>query len=81
MEEGTPIGHLQSAVIDHAAALQKGARPGDIVVSENLAGAALIELGALAPVPRGTGEQRAFSWLAGREGQLPSGASGSAEEP
>lgn len=63
---GTPIGYLQSAVIDRAAALQKSAQPDDIVVSGDLSALALSELGRYgrhegAPV----GGTAAFSWRAG----------------
>lgn len=54
LEAGTPIGHLQSPVIDRAAALQKQAEPGNIVVSEELQTVAEQELGprdALTQVP------------------------------
>jgi class 3 adenylate cyclase len=66
MEEGTPLGHLQSSVIDRAAALQKRAAPGDIVVSSEVAGAALVELGNLAPLAEPIGGEPAFSWQAAR---------------
>jgi class 3 adenylate cyclase len=64
IEEGTPLGHLQSPVIDRAAVLQKRAEPGEIVVSAEVAGAALVELGALAPVPEPAAGEPAFSWRA-----------------
>jgi class 3 adenylate cyclase len=66
IEPGVPVGHLQSAVIDRAAALQKRAAPGDIVVDHETAVTALTELGALAPLPFPTGSttERAFSWQA-----------------
>jgi class 3 adenylate cyclase len=67
MEEGTPLGHLQSPVIDRAAALQKRAEPGDIVVSAEAAGAALVELGNLAPLPGPMAGEPAFSWRAGQQ--------------
>lgn len=63
---GTPIGHLQSAVIDRAAALQKSASVDDIVVSGDLSSVALSELGRYG---RHTGSPEggapAFSWKAG----------------
>jgi class 3 adenylate cyclase len=65
MEEGTPLGHLQSPVIDRAAALQKRAVPGDIIVSQEVAGAALVELGTLAPLAEPIAGEPAFSWKAG----------------
>jgi class 3 adenylate cyclase len=46
IEPGVPVGHLQSAVIDRAATLQKRAAPGDIVVDHETAVTALTELGA-----------------------------------
>jgi class 3 adenylate cyclase len=65
MDEGTPLGHLQSPVIDRAAVLQKRAQPGDILVGGEVAGAALIELGALAPLTEPVAGEPAFSWRAG----------------
>jgi len=70
MEEGASIGYLDSPVIDRAAALQKSAEPGDIVVSGEVAGVALVELGGLAALPEPIQGQPAFSWKAGqRQGQ------------
>ncbi|HRF58782.1 MAG TPA: adenylate/guanylate cyclase domain-containing protein [Fimbriimonadaceae bacterium] len=59
--ERTPIGKLQSPVIDRAAALQKSAAPGQIVVEADVAATALIELGSLDPVASGP-EGPAFGW-------------------
>jgi class 3 adenylate cyclase len=42
---GTPIGHLDSPVIDRAAALQKRAEPGGVVLGEEASAAARAELG------------------------------------
>jgi class 3 adenylate cyclase len=67
IEQGTPLGHLQSLVIDRAAALQKRAEPGDIVVSSEVAGVALIELGTLAPLPETVAGEPAFASQMGRE--------------
>ena len=65
IEPGAPLGHLQSNVIDRAAVLQRRAAPGDIVVDEAAAIAALTELGALAPLSgEDGGGPRAFSWRA-----------------
>ncbi|WP_395138966.1 adenylate/guanylate cyclase domain-containing protein [Armatimonas sp.] len=63
---GAPIGHLQSAVIDRAAALQKSAASGDIIVSGDLAAEGLAALGRYgrhADSPEGG--VRGFSWRAG----------------
>lgn len=78
IEAGVPVGHLQSAVIDRAAALQKRAAPGDIVVDEASAVAALTELGALGPLNRegSGGEAPAFSWRASAGPEPSSGGSG-----
>jgi class 3 adenylate cyclase len=65
MEPGVPIGHLYSAVIDRAAALQKRAEAGDILVSAEMAGAAALELGNLTPLPEAIGGEPAFSWRGG----------------
>jgi len=66
LEPGMPLGHLNSAVVDRAAALQKRGLPGDIVVGGELAAAALVELGGLAPLPEEVHGSPAFSWLASR---------------
>ncbi len=66
IEEGVPLGHVHSPVIDRAAVLQKRAAEGDIVVSGEVAAAALIELGGLAPLPDTTDGQPAFSWRMGQ---------------
>lgn len=63
-EEGAPLGHIQSPVLDRAARLQKQAEPGDIVVGKEIAGAALVELGALTPLPEPVLGETAFSWRA-----------------
>lgn len=65
IEEGIPLGHLQSPVIDRAAALQKRAEPGDIAVSGELAATARVELGQLVPLSEPVGDTPAFSWRAG----------------
>jgi class 3 adenylate cyclase len=67
VEEGAPIGHLQSPVLDRAAALQKRAEPGDILVGGELAGAAFAELGRLVSLPEPVHGEAAFSWRAGAE--------------
>jgi class 3 adenylate cyclase len=71
VEEGVPLGHVHSAVIDRAAALQKRAGPGDIVVSGEVAPAALSELGALAALPEPVADAPAFSWRGERPAPLP----------
>lgn len=67
-EEGQPPGSVHSTVIDRAAVLQKQAEAGDILVSHEVAPAALTELGALAQVPASAGAELAFSWRAKRGG-------------
>jgi class 3 adenylate cyclase len=62
IEPGVPLGHLYSAVIDRAAALQKRAAPGDILVSGEMAGAASIELHGLTPLPELVAGGPALSW-------------------
>jgi class 3 adenylate cyclase len=65
IEEGMPLGHLQSPVIDRAAVLQKQAAPGDILVGEDLADVALAELGSLSRLPEPVAGAPAFSWRSG----------------
>lgn len=63
---GQPIGYLQSSVIDRAAALQKSALPGDIIVAGDLSPEGLSTLGRYgrhADSPEGG--VRGFSWRAG----------------
>jgi class 3 adenylate cyclase len=63
---GQPIGYLQSSVIDRAAALQKSAQPGDIIVAGDLSAEGLSALGRYgrhADSPEGG--VRGFSWRAG----------------
>jgi class 3 adenylate cyclase len=63
---GQPIGYLQSAVIDRAAALQKSAPSGDIVVSGDLSAEGLATLGRYGRHPDSPeGGVRGFSWRAG----------------
>ena len=62
LEEGVPLGELQSSVVDRAAMLQKRADPGAIVVSGEVAAAGLVELGTLSPLPEQGDEERSFSW-------------------
>jgi class 3 adenylate cyclase len=72
IEEGMPLGHLQSPVIDRAAALQKQAAPGDILVGEELADVALAELGSLSRLSEPVAGSPAFSWRSGgQHGVLP----------
>ncbi|HTE20128.1 MAG TPA: adenylate/guanylate cyclase domain-containing protein, partial [Armatimonadota bacterium] len=66
LEAGMPLGYLHSPVIDRAAALQKRAEPGDILVSEEVAPAALMELGSLARLPEAVAGGTVFSWRAGQ---------------
>jgi class 3 adenylate cyclase len=60
--EGTDIQALQSPIIYRAAALQKQAEPGDIVVGEEVAGDALHILDNLSLLPSTEEGERAFSW-------------------
>ena len=60
LDETMPIGHLQSPVIDRAAALQERAQPGEIVVSSELAAHALVELGQISPYPELILDEQAF---------------------
>jgi hypothetical protein len=62
IEEGMPLGHVQSAVIDRAAARQKGAAPGDILVGPEMTDAALQELGSLTRLADSICGEPAFSW-------------------
>ncbi|MCC6442206.1 MAG: adenylate/guanylate cyclase domain-containing protein [Armatimonadetes bacterium] len=66
IDEGAPLGEIQSPVIDRAAVLQKKAEPGDILVSGEVAGAALTELGRIKPLPHPVQGEPAFSWQAAR---------------
>lgn len=58
------IGRMHSPIIDRAAHLQKDAASGDIVVSGELAAAALVELGRLAPKAGPADGGPVFSWIA-----------------
>lgn len=60
LDPDRPLGHLQSPVLDRAAALQKRAAPGGIVVSEEVA-ALTGELGPVAPLPDAGGDP-AYTW-------------------
>lgn len=62
VDERTPLGYLHSPVIDRAAALQKYAAPGDILVAPELADAALRELDSLSRLPDPVDGEPAFSW-------------------
>lgn len=64
LEPGTPIGHLQSPVIDRAAALQKAGEPNSLVVSASVAPAALIDAGGFRSTEALAGEP-AYIWRAG----------------
>jgi class 3 adenylate cyclase len=67
IEAGTPLGHLQSSVIDRAAVLQKQAAPGEILIGEELADAALAELGSLSRLPEPVAGSPAFCWRSGSQ--------------
>jgi class 3 adenylate cyclase len=69
IDAGVPLGHLHSPVIDRAAALQKRAQPGDILVGSEVTAAALLELGSVAPFPEPVAGEPAFSWRAGAQGE------------
>lgn len=66
LEPGGSLGRINSVVLDRAALLQKRATPGDIVVSGELAQAALLELGPVAPLPDARPGEAVFSWQAAR---------------
>ena len=55
-------GIARTAVIDRAAALQKRASPGEVLVGAETAAAALVELRDLQPVPDAPAGQTAFLW-------------------
>lgn len=61
-EPGTPIGLLQSPVIDRAAAMQKVAAPGTIVMSEEVVNAAGDVLGEVSDMPDLVEGTRASVW-------------------
>ncbi len=63
---GEAIGHLQSVIIDRAAALQKRAEPGSILLSGEVAATALIELGPMSPLDEPIGGEPAFEWRRNR---------------
>lgn len=71
IEAGTPLGYIQSVVIDRAAALQKAADAGDIVISAGAAEVALAELGTLSSLPEPILGAPAFSWRAGQRSKAP----------
>jgi class 3 adenylate cyclase len=62
VDAGEAIGHLQSAIIDRAAALQKRAESDGILVSGEVAATALIELGPVTPLGEPIGGAPAFEW-------------------
>lgn len=67
IEKGAGLRDVQSPAIYRAAMMQKRAEPGDIVVSTEVAGSAILELNALAPLTDTTSEEpSAFSWRAGQ---------------
>lgn len=59
----TTIGQIHSHVLDRAAILQKRAKPGSIVVSGEVAGAALMLLGEVSPLTDPPNGQPAFEWI------------------
>jgi hypothetical protein len=56
---------LRAAFVERAVEVRSRAEPGDIVVTADLAAAALVELGTLAPLTREAGAAPLFSWRAG----------------
>jgi class 3 adenylate cyclase len=62
IEAGMPLGHLQSSVIDRAAALQKQAAPGEILIGDELADVARAELGSLSRLPEPVAGFPALCW-------------------
>jgi class 3 adenylate cyclase len=62
LDDATPLGHLNSAVLDRAATLQKLAEPGSVVVDASVAAAALVELGGLQTLPDAPHGEPAFAW-------------------
>jgi class 3 adenylate cyclase len=65
LDDSTPIGHLNSAVLDRAAVLQRMAEPGGVVVDASVASAALVELGGLQALPDAPQGEPAFAWQQG----------------
>ncbi|MFN3653259.1 MAG: adenylate/guanylate cyclase domain-containing protein [Armatimonadota bacterium] len=63
---GHSLGGVHSAVIDRAALLQKQAEPGDVLVSGDVSGAALSELGQPSLAPQTVDGAAVFSWRGGR---------------
>lgn len=62
IEPGTPLGSVQSAIIDRAAALQRRAGPGGVVVGSETLAAAQAELGSLIVLPEPAADTPAFAW-------------------
>lgn len=62
MEPGMPLGSVQSAVIDRAAALQRRAEPGGVVVGSEALSAAQAELGSLIVLAEPVAGSPAFLW-------------------
>lgn len=65
LDDATPIGHLNSAVLDRAAVLQRRAQPGGVVVDASVAAAALVELGGLQALTDAPQGEPAFEWQQG----------------
>lgn len=74
-----PAGRPQSWLVDHALSLQRAAEPGDILISESAAGAALGVLGSLARAAQQVEGEPAFTWRgqAGPNGVLSPRGNGS----
>lgn len=66
MSETARVGEVHSRIIDRAAILQKSADAGDILVGQEMAGAALAELGGLAVASEPVLGEKVFSWRSGR---------------
>lgn|GEM_PF-913302 len=62
IEDGAPIGHLNSVVIDRAAQLQKRAEPEGILISGDMAVAAFAELGQAQLTPETILGEVVFIW-------------------
>lgn len=68
-EVSSTLHHLHSPMFDRAATLQHRAAPGDIVVSGEIAAAALVELETLTPLSEPVFGATAFSWRSARATQ------------
>jgi class 3 adenylate cyclase len=62
VDSGLSLGQLHSPVIDRAAALQKRAEPGGILLGASVAGPGAIELGNIVSLPEPVAGEAAFAW-------------------